>query len=195
MKTTKDHPFECGPISSIQILQAPLSMRPSLPRVSDEGQAKRLIGAEFTFNSKGVVLPCIHAPFRPGRQRSRRDNAATPTRRLDGTATATFSDVEFDSSMPGGSVARRRLMAWAKTPKHINRQVYREMVRQHCFITLRHYDTFARGASGGGKTKHLRRATALSKVDDGPLPELWQPSDAGDNSEVKINSPTPRLQK
>ena len=186
-RATKDRArLECCAVDSIQILQAPMSRRPSLPRVLGEGLAKAPVNGEFTFAAKGVVLPCIHAPFLPAQRLSHRDpGAPAQTRRK---ARPAFSDPDLDSTMPGGGGARRRLLAWTKTPKHINRQVYREMVRQHCFITLRHYEAFARGATSGGKTKHLRRAAALAKVDIS-LPCLWQSPDVGHQSEVITPAP------
>jgi len=187
MRTTKDQArLECCPVDSIQILQAPMSQRPSLPRVVGEGLGKGPVNGEFTFNAKGVVLPCIHAPFLPSQRLSHRDPGLTAQARRK--TRATFSDPDLDSAMPGGGGARRRLMAWTKTPKHINRQVYREMVRQHCFITLRHYEAFARGATSGGKTKHLRRAAALANVDIS-LPGLRQSPDVGHQSEVMTLAP------
>ena len=181
MKAARDNGSDRSPVNSIKILQAPLIQRPGLPRVMCDGQAKRLTGTEEELNSNGVVLPCIHVPFRPGHPRTRQDNGPTSRQRLERTTRLTLSGVQFDAPKPGVGLARRRLLSWAKTPKHINCPVYREMVRQHCFITLRHYDLFARGA--GGKTKHLRRSTTVSKGGR-RLPGLRQLPEVGDNTKV-----------
>ena len=185
MKATKDNGSDRSPVRSIKILQAPLSERPGLPRVMSDGQAKRLTGTEVELNSNGVVLPCIHVPFRPGHPLTRQANGHTSRQRLERTTRLTLSEVQFDAPKPVVGLARRRLLAWAKTPKHVNCPVYREMVRQHCFITLRHYDLFARCA--GGKTKHLRRSTPLSKGGR-LLPGLCQPSEPPEPLEVGDNT-------